>query len=144
MLTLDCAKLIINRCIEVGHPISLLYLQRIMYLCQIGHIKLSGKLLFIEQFEAWQIGPMLRSVYNEYYAYGGWNIDHKQKYQEPILCLPFSLWKIVEHFSLVSPYEILNQVCNQTQAWKITYQTKGIKEEIDNSLLVEDAKNFDF
>ena len=78
MLTLDCAKLIINRCIEVGHPIDLLYLQRIMYLCQIGHIKLSGKLLFIEQFEAWQIGPMLRSVYNEYYAYGGWNIDHKQ------------------------------------------------------------------
>ncbi len=75
---------------------------------------------------------------------GGWNIDHKQKYQEPILCLPFSLWKIVEHFSLVSPYELLNQVCYQTQAWKITCQAKGIKEEIDNSLLIEDAKNFDF
>ena len=70
MLALDAAKYIINRCISFGHPISNLQLQKILYFCQLAHIKLSGKLLFSdEQFEAWQFGPVVRSIYVKYCLY---------------------------------------------------------------------------
>lgn len=76
---LEIARYIINRCIDLGHPISNLQLQKILYYVQGAYIKSTGgDVLFTDTMEAWQYGPVVPDVYYNYNSYSSSCIMEKQ------------------------------------------------------------------
>lgn len=55
---------------EMGDIISNLKLQKLMYYVQGFHIAMYDKPLFEEKVIAWQYGPVVKEVYDEYKQYG--------------------------------------------------------------------------
>lgn len=68
---LDYAKYIINhRYIEKRNPVNNFYLQKVLYVLQKDNLKRTGKLLFEDSIEAWNMGPVVPNVYYVYCHYG--------------------------------------------------------------------------
>ncbi len=65
------ARYVIDRCYKDQKPISNLQLQKMLYFLQIVFARVSGDLLFPDQFEAWPYGPVIRDIYIEFSNYGG-------------------------------------------------------------------------
>ncbi|NFN93597.1 DUF4065 domain-containing protein [Clostridium botulinum] len=77
---LEIARYIINKCIELGRPVSNLQLQKILYYVQGEYMKHNnGEPLFEDDIVAWQYGPVVTSVYYEYNCYSSSNIREKQE-----------------------------------------------------------------
>lgn len=55
---------------EAGDAITHLKLQKLLYYAQAWSMVFDGKSLFVEDFEAWAHGPVLRSIYDLYKDYG--------------------------------------------------------------------------
>lgn len=73
---LDIANYIISKCVEEGYPVSNLQLQGILYIVQKTFLNI-GIRAFEDDFEAWQIGPVIRDVYNRYCGFGALNTDRR-------------------------------------------------------------------
>ncbi len=71
---MDVARYIVGKCIEDEKPISNLQLQKILYLCQVEYIRTHDEPLIVEDFEAWQYGPVIPGVYRAYSLWGGLRI----------------------------------------------------------------------
>lgn len=63
---LSLSSYVIRFANEKGKQITHLKLQKILYLIQCAYLYEFGKLLFTEEFEVWEYGPVLRNVYVEY------------------------------------------------------------------------------
>lgn len=73
---LEIARYIINKCIELGRPVSNLQLQKILYYVQGEYIRsTNGEVLFEDDISAWQYGPVVTDVYYEYNNYSSNEID---------------------------------------------------------------------
>lgn len=70
----DIAKYTVNKCIKDHRPISNLQLQKILYFCQKEYNEKTGQALFSDDFEAWQYGPVIPSVYRMFSLFGGMKI----------------------------------------------------------------------
>jgi uncharacterized phage-associated protein len=57
---------------EAGDAITHLKLQKVIYYCQAWHLALFGEPLFKEEVQAWQHGPVVRSVWNRF-SDNGWH-----------------------------------------------------------------------
>lgn len=68
---------IVDFCAAKEIPISNLQLQKILFLVQYGFCNTFNELLFEENFEAWQYGPVLPSAYAEFKYYGGEDINKR-------------------------------------------------------------------
>lgn len=55
--------------------ISLLKIVKLVYFCQGWSLAMTQKTLFKENIEAWKLGPVIRSVYFNYYDYKSKPID---------------------------------------------------------------------
>ena len=53
-----------------GDPITPLKLQKLIYYCQGFHLAAMGKPLFSDRIEAWDLGPVVRCVWDKYKGYG--------------------------------------------------------------------------
>ena len=74
---LDIARFVINYCNDREYDISNLRLQKLLYFIQAYYLGLKNKMpLFKEDFEAWDFGPVIPCVYQEYKAFGGSNIPY--------------------------------------------------------------------
>lgn len=63
---------------ECGDYISNLKLQKLLYYAQGFHIALYGKPFFEEKVVAWQYGPVVIEIYNEYKKYRSGVIDKER------------------------------------------------------------------
>jgi len=63
-------KIIASTNIEQGDLISNLKLQKLLYYVQGFNIAIFDEKLFEEEIEAWQYGPVIRSVYDEFKTFG--------------------------------------------------------------------------
>lgn len=63
---LDIALYTINKCLEIGRPISNLQLQKILYYEQGYYIAIKNRPLFDDNIVAWKWGVIVKSVYREY------------------------------------------------------------------------------
>lgn len=70
---LDISKYIINKCTTENMPISNLQLQKILYYIQKDYIK-RNSLLFSDDIEAWQFGPVVPNVYYQFCGHGAMKI----------------------------------------------------------------------
>lgn len=79
MRAIDLAAHVINRCMDLGEPTTHFKLQKMLYLLEVKSLVHSGKSLIDENFEAWEYGPFLRSVYNKYSYMAACEIKVRQK-----------------------------------------------------------------
>lgn len=114
---LEIARYIINKCIELGRPVSNLQLQKILYYVQGEYIKATnGKKLFSDDICAWQYGPVVPDVYYNYNIYSASEItDNQTKVKlsnditsiiDPVIDYrsKFSAWELVEQTHSESPW----------------------------------------
>lgn len=78
------AEYILYTCMKQGEPISNLQLQKILYFIQGKYLAQKGVALFEDDFEAWQYGPVIRSVYSKYCGYGASSIVMVNQPQEKL------------------------------------------------------------
>lgn len=109
--------------------LSNLELQKIIYFTELAYIKKFDKHLIIDDFEAWEYGPIIRSVYYEYRNYGANSIDKPENE---------SLSKQLTKEEL----EVIDSTiieCNNTSYWKLVEKSnsfKGDKKEVINKDLI--------
>lgn len=140
MKALDVAKYIINKCIELGKPISNLQLQKIMYFVHLDFLKKTGKKLITdEKFQAWQYGPVIESIYNKFRIYGGFTIDRRfeecnELNSEDDLLIDSSVKKYIN----LRPWELVQKSHNPDGAWAKVYE-EGLKIPINDDLIAKEA-----
>ena len=119
---LNIAKYIINKCIEIGRPISNLQLQKILYYVQGAYIEnTNGDLLFGDDIEAWQYGPVIPSVYYEFNIYSSSNISNKQEDIDVEERIKEIIDPIIKDKSSLDAWTLVNNTHNE-EPWKTTYQ----------------------
>lgn len=127
---IDIAKYIINKCIDLGRPITNLQLQKILYYVQGEFIKKTGgEELFYNEISAWQYGPVVPDVYFEFNTYSSSDINIK--------CDTFELSKeikdiidpVIEQKSLLSAWKLVEDT-HKEKPWLESY-IDGQKNRID-------------
>ena len=63
------ANFVLDACASSGRQITNLSLQKIVYFCHVWSLIELGRPLVKHQFEAWQYGPVLQSLYREFKAF---------------------------------------------------------------------------
>lgn len=62
---------ILKRAFDDEVNVSPMKLQKLLYFIASDYAKATGKPLLSEQFQAWDYGPVVRSVYDEFRSFGG-------------------------------------------------------------------------
>lgn len=120
---LDVAQYIVTKCMVEKEPISNLQLQKILYFLQYCALK-SGKTLFKEDFEAWQFGPVVPSVYNRFCIYGGRAIRRTFEGALHNIKLSPELNSIIENKRELFPWDLVDATHKEGGAWKKAYDRK--------------------
>ena len=60
---LDVAKYIVDKCTSDKQPVSNLQLQKILYFLQKKYLIDEKRILFSDEIQAWQFGPVVPEVY---------------------------------------------------------------------------------
>lgn len=76
------ADYIIDKSIELEHPISNIELQKYLYYLNAKFLVKSDEPLFGESIEKWKFGPVIPNVYHEYKSYGAKEIDRVSDHEE--------------------------------------------------------------
>lgn len=74
--------------------------------------------------------------------YGGFVIDYLQTYQEPLVSFPETLNKVVDKYSVESPWVLIQESQRDGEAWNTTFTQFGNKSKIPNELLMKEAEYF--
>lgn len=118
---LEVAKYIINKCIQLGRPISNLQLQKILYYIQGQYMRdNNGQALFKDEIEAWRYGPVVSSVYYHYNHYSANDITTKQDNVELDENVKDIIDTIIELNSKLSAWSLVGKTHSESP-WKETY-----------------------
>lgn len=82
---LSVARYIIERCHSQNRSISNLKLQKILYFVQAEFLVSRGQPCFVEQIEAWDFGPVVPEVYQQYKIFGSSNIPVFGRFVNPVV-----------------------------------------------------------
>ena len=82
---LDIANYVINKEGQMGHSVSNLKLQKILYFIQAEFLVVKGIPCFEEEIIAWGFGPVVLEVYHEYKVYGAAGIPVFFKKKNPYI-----------------------------------------------------------
>lgn len=126
---LDVAKHVVNTCIKIGHPISNVCLQFVLYELYKAALR-RGEELFYEEFCASPSGPRLQMVYDEFCVWGALPITMEQKESDnPKKQIPEKFQDlfnvIICATAEVKLYDWLQIVNQETSAWLKTYDAKN-------------------
>lgn len=137
------AHYIVDKCTIDGAPISNLQLHKMMYLIQFAYCKAYHDFLFNEEFEAWQYGPVLPEIYDEFSFYGGTCIQ-KQFPQEEFIHISDFNKRLIDGAVTVlrqrSPWDLVNITHQPGWPWEIIWdEGRGNHKVIPNSLIMDKA-----
>ena len=129
---LDVARYIINYSNKMEYGISNLKLQKLLYFVQAEFLAFTERKqpCFIEEIEAWGLGPVVPEVYQEFKQYGSSNIPTIIKYYEVN-----DNWEIVE--------KKYNQNCIEPQDRETINQTVDGFADYSATALVNITHNQD-
>lgn len=121
----DLARYILKKCIDDENVISNLQLQKILYCIQECFLREKGHEAFSEPIEAWQFGPVVPEVYDEYRIYGGrtivWmpdahdNVAWKDEKDKKLID------NIVEEKRKLDPWDMVQETHKEGGAWAKIY-----------------------
>ena len=117
---MDLSKYIVSKCIEDGHPISNLQLQKILYYIQKDFLS-RGDQAFEDEIEAWQFGPVIPDVYYHYCGFGSMPISFQfEKYEIDPTDREY-VDEIVEHKRNLNPWDLVEETHKKNGAWDQVY-----------------------
>lgn len=119
----DVAKYIIHKCTSENKPISNLQLQKILYYVQAVFLKERSCALFSDEIEAWQFGPVVRSVYRAYCGYGAAAIYERKEPEKPFSADEMELIdKVVREKMSKKPWDLVNETHAVGKPWDLVYR----------------------
>lgn len=133
-----------NADFEGNNDLTNLKLQKILYFAQAEYLKEFKKRLFNDEIEAWQYGPVVRSVYEWLKDCGAFAITE----MDVELCdtnnIPEDirefLDKIWDKYSKISAWGLVQKTHESGSAWSKTYREGlGNKNIIDLALIAANA-----
>lgn len=129
----DLAKYIVTKCTKEDCPISNLQLQKILYYIQREFLQ-SGMPAFFNRIEAWQFGPVVPDVYDEFCGFGSMPIDDTYAYPHNMNKQDLkTINKIVEDKRELYPWDLVKDTHQRGGAWYRVYDNgKGNHKKIDN------------
>lgn len=109
-----------------------LKLQKLLYFAWIKYFEKTGKPLFDDEFEAWKYGPVVPSVYYDFWQYAGSTIVFAKTPSSIVdsETKEFLLSMLREHKDC-DAYELIT-ASHETRAWKNNY-IPGLKRKIPRS-----------
>lgn len=119
----DLARNILKMCVEDGHPISNLQLQKILYFVQVAFLKKTGHAIFSDPIEAWRFGPVVPNAYYEFCGFGGMAIPDipKGTYAKLSEKEDNFLVQVVNDKRKLSAWDMVMQTHRTGGAWDKTY-----------------------
>ena len=121
---LDLSKYIVSKCIDDGHLISNLQLQKILYYIQKDFLS-RDDIAFSYDVEAWQFGPVVPNVYYYYCGYGAMPILSAQEKFDVDSKDKDIINTIVESKRSLDPWEMVAETHKANGAWDHIYK-KGL------------------
>lgn len=120
MKSIDIANLLV---VEAAGKVVLtnLKLNKLVYFCQVECLREYGEVLFTDDMEAWQYGPVSRSVYEAYKSYG------KQPISEPFGPAPSNpvakriVSQVLSSYGRLSAFDLVTLSHREGGAWKAVY-----------------------
>ncbi len=117
---LTVAKYIISGCSQAGRPVTGLALQKMLYDTQKSSLCMTGKPLFSDNFEAWDLGPIIPDVYWYFCGFGSMPID--MEYDVHIDSADRELIdRIIEQDHLAKPWKLAEAMQKKGGAWEKVY-----------------------
>lgn len=134
------AKYIIN---TSPRRMSNLELQKTMYFAELDYRKRTGQQLIKEDFEAWQYGPVVRDVYNDYCDYGPDLIERTGKNIDLNNVNTDIIDMTVDRCSDKRSWELVEESHRSDGAWQKSID-RGVplKDPIAQDLITEEAKKY--
>lgn len=128
---LELSKYIIGFCAGDNMPISNLQLQKILYYIQCEFLK-KNKEAFPDDFEAWQFGPVVPSVYRQYCGFGARSIKmtYNIALEEELLEDQNLINRIIRINRVKNPWDLVRETHQKGKAWNIIYSKYGNSREI--------------
>lgn len=133
----DLAKYIIN---TSPRRMSNLELQKTMYFAELDYRKRTGQQLIKEDFEAWQYGPVVPDVYNDYRDYGSRNIERTGESGVLDGVNTDIIDSSIDRCAYKKAWELVEESHRINGAWRKT-RDKG-STTIDENLINEEANKF--
>ena len=150
LLGLDIAKYILSK-IQCTH----LKLEKLVYLCYADYLCSTGKKLFIDEIYAFNLGPVVKSVYSEYKGYAETlqlEIEKKDIYKKAILKLQMptrsrllfakdgiekekSIDNTLIKYGKYSASDLVSLTHRANTPWTKTYDGSLYKEILDSIIL---------
>lgn len=120
-----------------GRALTPMQVLKLVYIAHGWQLGLYGRPLINETVEAWQYGPVIRSLYNEYKKFGYRSIDVDG------ICKPAGfdqneentieqVWKAYGHQTGVGLSALTHQPATP---WSITVETAGMNSDISEDLI---------
>lgn len=114
---------------EDSEYITNLKLQKLLYYAQGYYMALKNKPLFNEDFEAWEHGPVIRKIYNEYKSNGSKGIEYNEDFNVAIdKETERILEKIYEEYGQYTAWKLRNMT-HEESPWKKTKRNEVISKE---------------
>ena len=140
MRAIDLAAHVINRCMDLGEPTTHFKLQKMLYILEVKSLIHSGKSLIDENFEAWEYGPFLRSIYDKYSYMAACEMLVRQKKNKE---LPSdqrnAIINNIDEMAKLNLWELAQISMEPDTPWAKVYE-KDKEVKIPNQLIVSYAK----
>ncbi len=127
---MDVANFIIDTCTKSNDPVSNLRLQKLLYFVWVDFYRETGRYVFPDNIQAWQLGPVVPEIYYEYCPYGGRpiNLRCETSIKEEDASI---LQRIIEKYRLIPVSELVERTHRPDTAWyKIYNNGQGNREVI--------------
>lgn len=127
----DVARYIISKCTKKNKAISNLQLQKILYYVQATFLIQQKRALFMDEVEAWQFGPVVRSVYREYCGYGAAAIYERKEPKEAFSADEKAIIdQVVADKLSKRPWDLVQETHAEGKPWDLVYQGGAGKMQI--------------
>ncbi len=126
---IEVSQYVVNWCNENHTVITNLKLQKLLYFLQGEFCSLTGERLLDDDFYAWQLGPVIPSVYNSFAMYSSFPLPSRN------ICLQITdehkiiIDRILSKYAPIPTWDLVD-LSHEQDPWKYNYQIFGDKSLI--------------
>lgn len=130
------AEYLLHYCTSIKRPISNLKLQKMLYFLWVDYYKATGRYLYHDEVCAWQLGPVVPSVYYEYSSYAGQAIEVTDSPEigendRPVID------NVIEKYLNISASTLVNRTHEEGRPWSQIYKNGvGLRQTIPFPLII--------
>lgn len=137
----DIGRETVNLSIDSKCWISNLKLQKLLYFSWLEYYKRNGTPLFEEEFQAWKYGPVVPSVYYDYWCNAANILLAPKRTSEPIdEGTRAFLLEMLRKFNSKTVHEMV-QLSHETNPWRENYEVR-MKKTIPMSDMEAESSRF--